>query len=580
MVKRILPAIEWIRDYRFDHFKGDLSAGLIVSILLIPQGMAYGMLAGLPPVIGLYASTFPLIAYALMGSSRHLAIGPVAMISLLVFTGVSALAEPGSQRYIGLVWVLALMVGAIQFLMGLLRLGFFINFFSHAVLSGFTSAAALLIFSSQLGHLLGIPLPPQHSVVLLWREIGSRIGEIHPIALLLGIGSIGVQLLLKWKAPHFPASLVTVAGGIFLVYLLRLDRTGLKIVGSIPEGFPHFSLPPLNFESAGLLFPVALSILFVGFMESVSVAKLIATKEKYKIDSNQELKGLGLANMVASFFSGYPVTGGFSRTAVNYQSGAQTPLASMITGSLVLIVLFFLTPLFYFLPHAVLASIVIVAVIGLIDIKGLRHLFRIKKVDGWTAVLTSITTLILGSEKGILVGMVFSLFVFIWRSAHPHVAELGYLEREKLFRNLSRYPEAVPFPGILLIRIDASLYFANTGFLEDYLHRRLSEKSEIQWVVFDLSGVNDMDAVAVDSLEELMDNYQERGIRFLFASMKGPVRDLVLRAGWEKKYGPIFQYPSLFHALKEIPKAEKGEVSTPHPFFLADPHGPADDGRR
>ncbi len=558
MVKKIIPAIEWVRDYRSDLFKGDLSAGLIVSILLVPQGMAYAMLAGLPPVMGLYASTFPLIAYALLGSSQHLAIGPVAMISLLVFTGVSALAEPGSERYIGLVLVLSFLVGALQFLMGLLRLGSFINFFSHAVLSGFTSAAAILIFSSQLGHLLGIQLSPQHSVVRLWIEIGSRLEETHPIALLLGMGSIGVQLLFKWKAPRFPAPLLTVAGGIFLVYLLRLDRMGLRIVGSIPGGIPHFSLPPLSLDSVGLLFPIALPLLFVGFMESVSVAKLIATKEKYKIDSNQELKALGLANLVASFFSGYPVTGGFSRTAVNYQSRAKTPLASIITGIIVLMVLFLFASVFYYLPHTILASIVMVAVTGLIDVKGVRHLFRIKMADGWTAVLTFITTLMLGGEKGILIGMVFSLLVFIWRSAHPHIAELGYLEREKLFRNLSRYPEAIPFPGVLLIRMDASLYFANAGFLQDYLHRRLSEKSEIRWVVLDLSGVNDMDAVAVDALEEMMDNYRERGIRFLFAAMKGPVRDLIQRAGWEKKYGLIFQYPSLSHALKEVRKGEEG----------------------
>jgi len=464
MVKKIIPAIEWVRDYRSDHFKEDLSAGLIVSILLVPQGMAYAMLAGLPPVMGLYASTFPLIAYALLGSSRHLSIGPVAMLSLLVFSGVSPLAEPGSERYIGLVLVLSFLVGALQFLMGLLRLGFFINFFSHAVLSGFTSAAAILIFSSQLGHLLGIQLPPQHSVIRLWIEIGNRIGEAHPIALLLGMGSIGVQLLFKWKAPRFPGPLLTVAGGISLVYLLRLDRMGLGIVGSIPGGIPHFSLPPLSLESVSLISPIALPLLFVGFMESVSVAKLIATKEKYKIDSNQELKALGLANLVASLFSGYPVTGGFSRTAVNYQSRAKTPLASIITGMIVLMVLFLFASVFYYLPHTILASIVMVAVTGLIDVKGVRHLFRIKKADGWTAVLTFITTLMLGGEKGILIGMVFSLLVFIWRSAHPHIAELGYLEREKLFRNLSRYPEAIPFPGVLLIRMDASLYFANTGF--------------------------------------------------------------------------------------------------------------------
>ncbi len=557
MIEKIIPATQWIRHYRFSDLTGDLSAGLIVSVMLIPQGMAYAMLAGLPPVVGLYASTFPLIAYALFGSSRQLAIGPVAMISLLVFTGVSTLAQPGSEQYLGLVLLLSFLVGAMQLLMGFLRLGFFINFFSHAVLSGFTSAAAIIIFVSQLGHLLGIKLSSQHSIFHSLIEVLSRMGETHVVTLLIGLAGIGIQLLFKWKAPRFPAPLLTVVGSTALVYLLRLDQTGLKVVGSIPSGFPHFFPPHFNLESVGPLAPLALTILFIGFMESVSVAKLIATKEKYKIDSNQELKGLGLANLVASFFSGYPVTGGFSRTAVNHQSGARTGLASIITGAVVLLVLLFLTPLFYYLPHTILASIVMVAVMGLVDLKGVKHLFRIKKVDGWTLVLTFGATLALGSEKGILIGMAFSLLVFIWRSAHPHVAELGYLKHENLFRNILRYPEAVTFPGVLIVRIDASLYFANTGFLDDYLHRRLSERPDVQWVLLDLSGVNDVDAVAVDAMEEMMDNYRDRGIRFLFSGMKGPVRDLIQRAGWEEKYGDIFQYPSLSHALKETEKTKQ-----------------------
>lgn len=552
MIQKLIPSLKWIREYHPTQFKDDLLAGLLVSIMLIPQGMAYAMLAGLPPVIGLYASTFPLIAYALFGSSRHLAVGPVAMISLLVFSGVSSVAEPGSERYLELVLLLTFLIGLLQWLMGLLRLGFFINFFSHAVLSGFTSAGAIIIFISQLGHLLGIKVPFQHSIIHFVIEIVPRIGETHLMTLLLGLGGVGVQLFLKWKFPRFPAALFAVTGSILLVYIFGLDQTGLKVVGHIPRGFPPFSLPPFRPEEVSLLLPIALPILFVGFMESVSIAKLIATKERYKIDSNQELRGLGFANVIASFFSGYPVTGGFSRTAVNYQSGARTGLASIITGVFVLLVLLFLTPLFYYLPHTILASIVMVAVLGLIDVKGVKHFFRVKPLDGWTFLLTFVTTLTLGSEQGILIGMVFSLLVFIWRSAHPHIAELGWVKNENLFRNLLRYPETITFPGVLLLRVDASLYFANTGFLEDYLQQRLSEKPEVRWVILDLSGVNDMDAVAIDALEEMMDNYRERGIQFLFTAMKGPVRDLVQRAGWKERYGDIYHYPSLNHALAHL----------------------------
>ncbi len=552
MLQTIIPAIGWLKDYKLSNLKSDLAAGTIVAILLVPQGMAYAMLAGLPPVMGLYASTFPLILYALFGSSRHLAVGPVAMISLLVFTGVSSLAEPGSYHFIQLVLLLSLMVGVFQVLLGLLGAGFFINFVSQAVISGFSSAAVIIIGLSQLGHLWGIKLLVHHSVFqLLWEAI-DRIGELHPITLGIGVASIVLQVLLKKWAPRLPAPLLMVAGSIMLTYLFRLDQSGVKIVGDIPRGLPGFFFPEMSLDSINLLLPVAMTILFVGFMESISIAKLISVKERYKINSNHELRGLGLANMAAALFSAYPVTGGFSRTAVNYQAGAKTGLASMISAGLIILILLFLTPLFYYLPNAVLASIVVVAVSGLIDFKGVRHFFKIRPLDGWAWMLTFIITLILGSEKGILAGIAYSLLLFIWRSAHPHTAELGYIEKEKVFRNVKRFPEARIFPGVLILRVDASLYFANTGFLEDLLHKNLVEKPEVKWVILDFSGVNDMDAIAINALEEIMDLYREKQVLFLFAEMKGPVRDLVMKAGWKEKYGKQFQYPSIKHALREI----------------------------
>jgi len=552
MLQTVIPALEWLKDYKLSDLKNDLTAGTIVAILLVPQGMAYAMLAGLPPVMGLYASTFPLILYALFGSSKHLAVGPVAMISLLVYTGVSLHAEPGSHHYIQLVLLLSLMVGVSQFLLGLLGAGFFINFISHAVISGFSSAAAIIIGLSQLGHLLGIKLSVHHSVFqLLWEAI-KRIGEAHIITLGIGLAVILLLVSLKKMAPRIPAPLLMAAGGIMLTYLLRLDQSGVIIVGDIPQGLPGFIFPAMNLDSISLLLPVAMTILFVGFMESISIAKLIAVKERYKINSNRELRGLGLANIGAAFFSAYPVTGGFSRTAVNHEAGARTGLASIISAGLILLTLLFLTPLFYYLPNAVLASIVVVAVSGLIDFKGARHFFKIRTADGWTWMLTFIITLTLGSEKGILAGAAFSLLLFIWRSAHPHTAELGYIEKEKVFRNVKRFPEARIFPGVLILRVDAPLYFANTGFLEDLLHKNLVEKPEVTWVILDFSGVNDMDAIAIDALEEIMDLYREKQVLFLFAEMKGPVRDLVMKAGWKEKYGKQLQYPSIEHALREI----------------------------
>jgi len=551
-LQKIFPAFEWLHNYKRNDIRGDLSAGAIVAVMLVPQGMAYAMLAGLPPVMGLYASTLPLMAYALFGSSRQLAVGPVAMISLLVFAGVSPLADPGSEEYISLVLILSLMVGTIQFAMGLFRVGFFINFFSHAVISGFTSAAAIVICLSQLSHLLGIRLSVQHSIVPLLAEAAQRIGETNLMALTMGGASMVVQLFLRKKMPRFPAPLLVVACSTLLVYVLRLDRWGVPIVGQVPKGLPIFSLPALSVDSFRLLFPSALTILFVGFMESISVAKTIAAKEKYKIDSNQELKGLGLSNIAASFFSAYPVTGGFSRTAVNYEAGARTSLASVISAALIILVLFFFTPLFHYLPKCILASIVMAAVIGLIDVKEAKHLFKVKKADGWTLALTFVITLTVGSEQGILIGMAFSLLLFIWRSSHPHTAELGYVEKEDVFRNIKRFPEVKTYPEALMLRVDASLYFANMGFFEDRLRKNLMERPKVKWVIIDLSGVNDIDAVAIDALEDVIENYHEKGIQFLFAGMKGPVRDLVAKAGWEEKYGERIKYPSIQQALQEI----------------------------
>jgi len=553
--KRIVPAFGWLLGYQRNDLKGDLSAGLIVAIMLVPQGMAYAMLAGLPPVMGLYASTVPLLVYALFGSCRHLAVGPVAMISLLVFAGLSPLAEPGSKEYISLALLLSFLVGASKLILGLTRMGFLMNFLSPAVISGFTSAAAIVIGLSQLHHLLGTPSTRGHSFLHLLHGIGGHFGEVHFLTCGIGVTCVAILLVLRQRMPRFPAPLAVVIASAFLVQSLGLDQEGVKVVGHVPQGLPAFSIPSWEVEKLKDLVPVALTIIFVSFMESIAVAKMIAAKEKYRVDSNQEFIGLGLANFIGSFLMSYPVTGGFSRTAVNYQGGARTGLASMIAAILVVLVLLFMTPLFYFLPNAVLAAIVLVAVTGLVDIKDARHLFHLKRIDGWTLVATFVATLALGSIKGILIGVVLSLLVFIRRSAYPQIVELGYSQKEGVFRNLRRFPGARVYPGVLLLRIDSSLYFANLEFVRDLLEKRIVERPETRWVIFDFSSVNDMDAPAIDALEEIMARYGERKIRFFFAGMKGPLRDRVAHAGWEEKYGEAFQYPSLQQALKSIGKS-------------------------
>lgn len=559
MIKHILPAITWIQNYKKNDLSGDFSAGFIVAIMLIPQGMAYAMLAGLPPVIGLYASTIPLFIYALFGTSRQLAVGPVAIVSLLVLAGVSTLAEPGSQEYISFVLLLMLMIGIIQFLMGIFRLGFLVNFLSHAVISGFTSAAAIIIGLSQLKNLLGIKLADSNVFILLWDAI-QKFSEINFITLIIGIVSIVLLVGIKRFIPKLPGPLVIVGLSILTVYVFQLSANGVSIVGVVPQGFPSLSVPIFNLSSIYALLPIAIAISFISFMESIAMAKAIAAKEKYKITPNKELISLGLANVGGSFFAGYPVTGGFSRSAVNHQAGARTPLASIITAVLILLTLLFFTGFFYYLPHAVLAAIIMVAVYSLIDVNEVKHLFKVKKMDGWTWMITFITTLMIGIEQGILFGVAFSLIVFIWRSAYPHVAELGYLKTEKVFRNTKRYLEAIVDPEVLIFRIDASLYFANMTFLENKLYERVGEKPLTKWIVFDFSSVNSIDAVAIQSLEEMMESYKKGDIEFVFAGVKNIIMDYLLRAEWDKRYARHLYHLTIDEALRSIGKAHYREV--------------------
>jgi SulP family sulfate permease len=552
MIEKIIPAASWIRRYRRADLKGDISAGFLVTVMLIPQSMAYAMLAGLPPVMGLYASTVPIIIYVLFGSSRHLAVGPVAMISLLVYAGCSGIAQAGSPEYLSTVLLLSFCVGALMFLLGIFRMGFLSNFISHAVVSGFTSAAAIIIAFSQLKHLLGIPLSNQESVFRLLNELAHRVGETSVPTALIGFISIAVLFALRKVIPRFPGPLLTVAGGALCVYFLGLHAKGVAVVGNVPHGLPSFSVPSMDFDAVHVLLPTVLAIVFVGYMESISVSQYVATREKYKVDPNRELVGLGLANIACAFLSALPVTGGFSRTAVNYQAGARTGLASAITAVSVILTLLFLTPLFYYLPKTVLAAIIIVAVAGLVDVKGTKELFTIKKTDGLTLLLTFIATLSLGIEWGILAGIVFSLTVFIRRSAYPRIVELGYVEKENTFRDIKRFPEAERFPNVLIVRVDASLYFANMGFVESWIREQVADSPETQWVVMDFSGVNDIDAIAIHVFNGVMDNYSEKGVTFLFAGMKGQVRDIVKRSDLQRMFGENIMYGNLKQALKKV----------------------------
>ncbi len=551
------PLLHSLTTYNKEDLRSDLSAGTVTGIMLIPQAMAYGILAGLDPIAGLYAAVFPLLIYALMGSSRHLAVGPAAIISILVFASVSEFATPGTENYAELVILLTLMVGILTLLLGVFRMGFIVNLMSHAVIKGFTIAAALIIGLSQVKNLSGISYDQSGNVISQLFEIIRHANQIHWITFAIGISSIISLIILKKIMPKLPYHIFVVAGITLMVFIFKLNDRGTDIVGELPSGMPSLVIPSFTLDHIMMLFPMAVTIAIIAFMESVAIGKTIAAKEKYKIDPNQELNAMGLSHIASAFSSALPIAGSFSRTAVNYQSGAKTQFSSIITIIFIILTLLFLTPLFYYLPKAVLAAIIIVALYSLFDYKGAIQLYRIKKADGISLFVTFAVTLLVSIEIGLLTGIIFSFVLFAWRNAHPKFDEMGYCEREQVFRNIERYPESIVFQGIRIIRPDMSLYFINMGFFDDKIMEILRDQKDLKWLIIDFSGVNDMDAMAVEHLEGWLEDAQHSQSQIIISGMKGPVRDLIKAAGWYEQYLAPNYYPSLQHAIDHIHEKQK-----------------------
>ncbi|MBK6784176.1 MAG: solute carrier family 26 protein [Saprospiraceae bacterium] len=522
---KYIPSLAWINNYDKKWLSGDISAGLTVGVMLIPQGMAYSMLAGLPPIYGLYAVTIPLILYAFLGTSRQLSVGPVAMISLLISSGIGHLAIAGSDQYIAMAILLALMVGIIQFSMGIFKLGFLVNFLSHPVIAGFTSAAAIIIAISQFKHLLGIKVSGEKFLDII-TQIFQNIVHTHPATFVIGLVSIGILLMVKKIHKLIPGPLVVVILGILVVYFSGLSEEGVKIVGEVPGGLPFFHHFSLNADYFRALLPIALTIAFVGFMESIAVAKAIQAKHKdYKLDANQELVALGLANIAGSFFKSFPVTGGFSRTAVNDQAGAKTGLASLISAVLIILTLLFFTSYFYYLPNSVLAAIIIVAVYGLVDVKEAKHLYHSDKTDFYLFMASALSTLMLGIEEGIITGVILSIAVLVYRVSYPHFAEIGMINNGKDFRNVNRFPDAETKDEIIMMRFDAQLYFANSNFFKENAYNLISGRKKPKFFILDASPICKVDSTSVHMLHDFIMELKGEGITFLFANLIGPVKD-------------------------------------------------------
>lgn len=523
---RRLPA--WLTGYRREQLPGDLTAGLIVTVMLIPQSLAYALLAGLPPEVGLYASILPLLAYAALGSSMTLAVDPVAVASLMTASALQPLAAAGSPEYAALAVTLALLSGLMLLAFGLLRLGFLAHLLSHPVISGFITGSALLIAIGQARHLLGVSSGGGNAVEQLISLVRA-LPDTRPVTAAIGLGAVAALVLARRTlgqrlagklAPMAVVVLATAATAFW-----QLDRSaGVRIVGEVPAGLPALGLTlPGWGETLALLVP-ALLISLVGFVESVSVAQSLALRRRERIQPDRELLGLGAANLASALSGGYPVTGGFARSVVNFSAGARTPLAGVVSAALMAVVLAALTGWFHYLPHAVLAATIVVAVWNLIDLQALREAWHYDRADALALLATAAGVLLLGVEAGILAGVALSLGVLVWRASRPHMAVIGRVPGTEHFRNVERH-NVETRPGLLALRVDENLFFANMPRVEERIAAALAADPSVQRVLLVCSGVNQIDTTALGVLSDLEARLAEQGIRLQLAEVKGPVMD-------------------------------------------------------
>jgi SulP family sulfate permease len=543
-LSRYLPILDWGRSYERSMFSSDLIAAVIVTIMLIPQSLAYAMLAGLPPEVGLYASVLPLVAYAIFGTSRTLAVGPVAVVSLMTASAIGEIAMQGTEAYVAAAMLLALISGVMLILMGLFRLGFVANFLSHPVISGFITAAGLLIAAGQVKHLLGIPAGG-HTLPEIVTGLITSIHQTNLATLVIGLSVLAflymVRLRLKtWlvaagvskRAADVTTKVgpvAAVAATIIAVATLDLGAAGVALVGAIPQGLPVPGIPPLDLDLVRLLAGPALLISLIGFVESVSIAQTLASKRRQRILPDQELIGLGAANVASALSSGYPVTGGFARSVVNFDAGAQTPAAGIFTAIGIAGATLFLTPLLANLPQATLAATIIVAVLSLVDFAAIRRVWVYSKIDFSAMAATILGTLFLGVEIGVVLGVALSLLLHLHRTSRPHMAVVGNVPGTEHFRNIERH-QVTTTPEILSVRVDESLYFANSRYLEDRIAALVAERPQLRHVILMCSAVNAIDASALESLEEINHRLQDAGITLHLSEVKGPVMDGLKRS--------------------------------------------------
>ncbi|MBJ7536607.1 SulP family inorganic anion transporter [Marinomonas transparens] len=538
-LNKFLPALIWLKSYNRTDIQNDALASIVFTIMVIPQSLAYAMLAGLPAITGLYASILPSILYSLFGTSRSLAVGPVALTSVMTASAVMPFAVSGTEQYATVAILLAFLSGVFLLVLSLLQLGFLTNLLSHPVISGFISASALLIVIGQLKHLLGTQSTGDTFVPIV-TSLYAHLNAINLPTLILSIAAITSLLLMRrYFSPFLKligcsekgAQLFGKSGPIIVLVLttitvagFSLDQLGVNIIGAIPSEIPSLKLESVNMAMLRELLPSAFLISIVGFVGSVSVAQSFAAKRRQDIDPNQELVGLGLANIGSALSGAFPVTGGFSRTVLNTDSGAQSPMTGIISALFILLILLFLTPLFFYLPIAILAAIISISMMQLVNIEDFRHLWRFSKKEAILLLITFSVVMIEGMQTGLIVGVILSLLFFLWHTSHPHIAIVGRVPGTEHFRNVQRFTVET-HPSILTVRIDENLFFANARVLEERLQNLVSQNKDIKHLVLMCTAVNMIDASALQSLEKITDRLEDSGVKLHLSEVKGPVID-------------------------------------------------------
>ena len=541
-----VPLVGSLRGYNRESMLSDLIAGLVVTVMLIPQSLAYALLAGVPAEVGMYASILPLVAYAIFGTSRTLSVGPVAIASLMTAVALGKVAETGSSDYVSAAVLLAFLSGGFLIALGVLRLGFLANFLSHTVVSGFITASGILIALSQMKHIVGVKAQGDTFFELLISLL-QHLPDVNYYALTVGVGVVyflfwtrrgAAGLMAQWgmdlntaqlvaKAAPVVGIIVTIAGAV----IFDLDAKGVALVGEVPAGLPGLHLPVFSLAMVELLIVPAMAISIIGYVESISVGKTLGAKRGQRVDGNQELVGLGAANLASSFSGGFPVTGGFSRSVVNFDAGASTQIAGILAAIGIALASLFLTPVLFYLPQATLAATIIVAVTGLIDVSIITKTWKLSKSDFYAVALTILGTLVFGVEAGVAAGVLVSLCLYLYRTSKPHIAEVGLIEGTEHFRNILRHKVSTR-PEILSLRVDENLFFANAGYLEEYIHSALENNPEVRHLVLMCSACNTIDYSALEVLEAINGHLRNLNITFHLSEVKGPVMDYIKDTGF------------------------------------------------